>query len=1168
MSNYEVKDDYAHVLARKDMWLGDVNNTTQPMYLYDWVNDKLTYEKVKFNCGLIKLFDEILVNAIDNLARTRKLQNIWIDFIDVKGFKEMAISVKNDGPSIPIEKYKPKDRLPNESDKAYERRMEVESKLTDKYIPEILFTVLRSSSNYKVEDEKTRTTGGLNGLGAKLTSIFSKYFSVEIGNKGSKYQQTMRNNNDIIEEPKITKMKTKDEYVQVTFIPDWPKIDKDSEFKDLNGDMLKILAKRVYDYSHLGVNLIINGTTLPRLSFLEFANNHMRLHDDAIDMEEQPCIGAFKQWKIAYGFSPLKIDKISYVNNVVTYKGGQHVDLVRNQIVEAIQSKLKKPISVKSITARLAIAVYAIIPGVAFSSQAKTALSNDTLEVPSLNKPKLDRFIEENGIIDFFEKSKVKSKNKKTQRSRITNIDKLRDAEEAGKPLAQRTDKNHVCTLFICEGDSAQTLCTRGIKILGEQYYGSFALRGKVLNTLKSTNDKYLQNVELTNLKQAIGLVDGKKYEDTKSLRYQRIVCCKDADYDGSSIMGLVINFFYQYFKELMLMPDFFYEFITPVVNVYMKPYVPKSSYPVKCYYNLNVFNQDFKKGYIEINGKKIDTSKLITKYIKGLGGNTDNDIETYFKDFDRYLIHIDCATDKTSLNIKLAYSDDKFKKSECVPDLYYSIEEQKRVDRIVSYADLRKIWITNVDDTSYLPRDKDEITFDDFCDIDLALASYDTCERSIPSAIDGLKPSQRKVIYTFFNMSKEKASTSTKVFQITGKVADFASYHHGDSSLNDTITRMGQDFVGSNNIPLIEKDGQFGSRNKLGDDASAPRYIAGYLSKLARLIYPKIDDELLTTKIEDNSPVEPVFYVPIIPMLLVNGATGIGTGWSTTIPMFNPNDLIRIIYNELDTGKADPKMEILPWCRNFKGMVVNNFDSWTFIGNVDKINTTTYRVDEIPVGMSIDEFRSKMNELIDNGTLREYVNMAARKSKKQKKDDDVDSFEFILTFNPDKVTSDMEESDIANMLDLFRDIKKTNMVAFDHESHPHRFKNIYELYREWFDVRMDLYKRRYNHLIELMKLEILKLKNKLRFCQNIKSYKLEEKNRKEFIELLEKEKYDKFNNNYDYITTMSIDSVAKYKIDELTAQISKKELELKKFMKKTAVDLWKQDLIDLVEEM
>lgn len=1167
MTDYEVKDDYAHVLARRDMWLGDVNNATQPMYLYDWENNKLTYEKATFNFGLLKVFDEILVNAIDNIARTKtgkKLENIWVDFIDVKGFKSMAIRVKNDGPSIPIEKYTPKPKAEGESAKAYERRMEIESKLTDKYIPEILFTVLRSSSNYNVEDEKTRTTGGLNGLGAKLTSIFSTYFSIDICNKGTRYQQTMRNHNDIIEEPKIAKTRASD-YVQVTFIPDWTQLDKDSEFNDLNADMLKILAKRVFDYSHLGINLFINDKHLPNLSFLEFTNLHMQLHDPEIEMEEAMCVGKFKQWKVAYGFSPLKIDKISYVNNVVTYKGGQHVNLIRDQVIDAIQKKLKKQANVKTITARIAMSVYAIIPGVAFSSQAKTALSTDKLEVPQLNKAKLDKFIEENGIVDFFEKSKVKSKNKKTQRSRITNIDKLRDAEEAGKPMNQRTEKNHICTLFICEGDSAQTLCTRGIKILGEQYYGSFALRGKLLNTLKSTNDKYLQNVELTNLKQAIGLVDGKKYTDTKSLRYQRIVCCKDADYDGSSIMGLVINFFYQYFRELMLMPDFFYEFITPVVNVYMKPYVPKTSYPIKCYYNLNVFNQDFKKGYIEINGKKIETSKLITKYIKGLGGNTDNDIEVYFKDFNRYLIHIDCATEKTKQNIMLAYSEDRFKKSDKIPNLYYSDEELKRVDKINTYADLRKIWITNVNDSSYLPRDSSEITFDDFCDIDLALASYDTCERSIPSVIDGLKPSQRKVIYTFFNMSKEKASTSTKVFQLTGKVADFASYHHGDSSLNETITKMGQDFVGSNNIPLIEKDGQFGSRNKLGKDASAPRYIAGYLSKLARLIFPKIDDELLTTKIEDNSPVEPLFYIPIIPMLLVNGATGIGTGWSTDIPMFNPDDLIRITWNRLE-GKKE-LLKILPWCRNYKGTVVDMGDFWRFIGNIDKINTTTYRINEIPVGMSIDELRDQMNQMIETGILKEYVNMASRKSKKEI-DNDPDAFEFILTFMSDKVTNDMDESDIATEMNLYRDIRKTNMVAFDHECHPRRYKDIDALYNEWYEVRMDLYKQRYNHIIELMKLEILKLKNKLRFCQNIKKYKLEEKNKKEFISLLETEKYDKFNDCYDYITTMSIDSVAKYKIDELINQIAKKEEELRLFQKKTAIDLWKQDLLDLVDAM
>lgn len=1149
---YKVFDDYKHVISRRETYLGPSGNSERKMYLYNYQTDSLTYSKVSLNFGFLKIFDEILVNAIDNLERStskNRMTTIKLDFPIISGHE--CISIYNDGPSIKIAKYKAQPRQENETDVQFERRQAVEQLQIGKYYPEVLFTVLHSSSNYNTDEDKTRTTGGLNGLGAKLTSIFSKLFIIDVVESGKHYHQVIKNNCENIDSPTITSTSDPDS-VQITFLPDWSLLDVSHQFTSLTPILKQVIAKRMFDYVHLNINLFISGNQLPKLTFSEFAQRHLSLQSSNIKLYENICSGSFRRWKICYGFASNKNDSVSYVNNVVTYDGGQHVDEVRKQITKYIKSQLKKKddVNAKSINSKLSIMVYSIIPGVSFASQAKSALSNEKISVPKLSVDTLERFIAESGIISCLENSKVKSTNTKTTRKRITNIKKLRDAEEAATPLTKRAGK-HICTLFICEGDSAQTLCDSGVRILGEAYYGSYALRGKVLNTLKASDKQYYGNKELTELKHIIGLVDGVEYKDTSSLRYQRIVCCKDADYDGSAIMGLVINFFYQRFRSLMELPDFFYEFITPVVNVYQCPYQPKSSYPKLMFFSLNDFARDSK------NSKILKSDYC--KYIKGLGGNSDRDIEVYFAHFDDYLIHIDCTDDETNNYIDLAYSS------------------------VQGFTDKRKDWIAGVNEESYLPREKGgEISFNDFCTIDLALAGYDTCERSIPSVVDGLKPSQRKVMYTFFNMSQKAASTSTKVFQITGKVADFAFYHHGDSSMNQTITKMGQTFCGSNNIPLLEKDGQFGSRNKLGEDASAPRYIAAYLSEVSRLIFPRVDDQILIRKSEDNNIVEPIYYVPIIPMLLVNGTVGIGTGWSSTIPMFNPLELIQYVrtwIEKLRKNEKPTRIALLPWTRYFTGLTWENDKEWVTSGVVNKINDKTYEVTEIPVGMSIDELRENMNMLIDNDILKNYTNIEANKrngktgknsrnvkSKSVKSEDvskqNVDTFDFILTFKDDAKIKD--EFEVMSMLGLTKTVSKQNLVAFNADYKPTRYSSISMIFKDWFKVRLETYDNRKTTILKQMDYEILILKNKLRWSEHMDSYGLGKLRKEELEQLLVKEKYYDNNDNFEYLLSMRADCSAKYRIEELKKKISEKESNRKTYNETSIYDIWLGELDEL----
>merc|ERR1712088_50520 len=172
----------------------------------------------------------------------------------------------------------------------------------------------------------------------------------------------------------------------------------------------------------------------------------------------------------------------------------------------------------------------------------------------------------------------------------------------------------------------------------------------------------------------------------------------------------------------------------------------------------------------------------------------------------------------------------------------------------------------------------------------ELVLFSNCDNERSIPSLVDGFKPGQRKVMFTCLKRNDKK---EVKVAQLAGSVGEMSAYHHGEMSLMGTIIGLAQNFVGSNNINLLQPIGQFGTRLAGGKDSASPRYIFTQMSPLARLIFNANDEPLLNFLNEDNQRIEPYWYLPIIPMVLVNGAEGIGTGWSSKVPNYDPREII-----------------------------------------------------------------------------------------------------------------------------------------------------------------------------------------------------------------------------------------------------------------------------------
>lgn len=278
------------------------------------------------------------------------------------------------------------------------------------------------------------------------------------------------------------------------------------------------------------------------------------------------------------------------------------------------------------------------------------------------------------------------------------------------------------------------------------------------------------------------------------------------------------------------------------------------------------------------------------------------------------------------------------------------SEQERTLIDMAFSKkkADERKDWLKGFTPGTFIDHSRSKISYDDFVQKELILFSMADNIRSIPSIADGLKPGLRKILFGCFK--RRLIKSEIKVAQLAGYISEHSAYHHGDQSLCACIVGMAQDFVGSNNVNLLFPSGQFGTRIQGGKDAASPRYVFTRLSTITRHIFIEDDDHLLTHLYDDGQRIEPEWYAPIIPMVLVNGSEGIGTGWSTMIPNFSPIHIIKNLQRKLD-GLPYHKMH--PWYKGFRGHIEEiSAEKYRICGRIQKIDPETLHITELPIGM------------------------------------------------------------------------------------------------------------------------------------------------------------------------------------------------------------------------
>jgi DNA topoisomerase-2 len=773
--------------------------------------------------------------------------------------------------------------------------------------------------------------------------------------------------------------------------------------------------------------------------------------------------------------------------------------------LEAFEAKLKT----KNVKNFICLFISAVVINPEFTSQAKDKLSSK-LNVIEIPETLLKKFVKESGILDKFEEKLVKAENRKLKQTNPSSVKKLIDAPNAG------TKEAYKCSLFLCEGDSALTMCVRGMKALPEaqrDYFGAFPLRGKPLNCRDVSNVMYFKNEEWNSVKTILGLKDGTVYENLRSLRYGRIICAKDADADGASIMGLIINFFDAKFPSLLKIKGFISEFVSPMIKVIFKKNISLPSI-----YNYRKGNETIVPFYNEVEYKRFISTvkeKHFDKFIKGLGTNETFDIEKYFENYKDNILEI-----------------------------MFDEESHEALDKAFNKkrADDRKQWLKIITPDTHLPRNKGmPITCSDFINNDLVLFSYESCVRAIPSVMDGLKPSQRKIMYAVFQKGNS-AYHDTKLIELAGDVMKSANYHHGDQSLHETIIKLAQDYPGANNLPLLEGIGQFGSRRKNGDDTPGARYISVRLFKNTRRIFPEEDDVLLENRIEDNKSVEPFYYIPIIPFVLINGAEGIGTGYSTSVPPFNLQEIIKHVKTLLQSRAT--KFTGKPFYKDFNGFVTETANNWVCSGRYTLVGKTL-RITELPLGkstLSIEDFSELLKEYQEKGLISSWRNY------------DLIGSDFVI--NLTEVPPKLE-----TVFKLKSNIPKNNMYLFNGNNQINFYPDADSIIKEWFDARYELYLKRILYKIEQMTQKILKIKNQKQFILDIIEDRLNLRNiSKEALPIV-MAKYDKIDNSHSYLLDMSIHHLTREKFDILCQEFEKMNLELAQLEELSVEDLWISEL-------
>lgn len=1090
MGHEQALSEIDHVLTRPAIYIGGVTTEVISDWVYDVDTNKMVKKEITTNSGLVKAIFEVIDNAVDNTnLAINPTTEIAVTMDDT------TVTVKNNGASIRIEE------------------KDIGNGVKD-WVPSTVFGVFRTGRNF---NGNRKGTIGMNGLGVKLTNVVSDKFTVTCYSGSKKFNQTWTDHMKKKGKAKVTSVEKLPKFTTtVSFKPDL------GYFKTGTGGVRITSLTSIHDI--IRTKLLYASVTNPKPIKISFNGKAIKCRDMKAFMKLFTDEKTFydkvsPDFEYGVAVSPTgEFEQQSFVNcHRTTNPTSKEVKHVTNKVVSAVSAALKKKgVSTKlppsQISRHLFVFINVRLEDPDFDAQTKSSLTSaiDT-KLMNVDIKKVVGLIKKCGLMEKLE-AQLNSKEIASMESALNGtktssirVKKLNDALVAG------TKKSNEATLFLVEGDSAATMVTGGMEVIGREKYGVFPLKGKLLNVIGASASKIKGNAEIQNIMKILGLNLSKSYStpaERKTLRYGKVCVLCDADHDGNHITGLLLTFFNHYWPAL-IRNDFLCRFVTPIIKA------TRGSNGTKFFFTMN----DYEKAAAN-NG----LSGWNIQHLKGLGTSLRADTISYFKAMKQFHLKKLVADSETT-------------------DLVNHVFNPKD-------SNWRKEWLLKPMEGNRMDYNDGTMNISRFLHTEMHDFSSYNIKRAIPSAIDGLKVSQRKLVYGCFKKFPSENTQKIRVAQLAAYVSEVTNYAHGEVSLQNTITGMAQSFTGSNNMPILTEDGAFGSRRLNGSDAASARYIFSRLRPEARLLFVDRSENVLEYQVEEGDKVEPTFYVPTLPFVLLNGSNGIATGFRTLLPSFNPAD---IVYNiQCKLGKTSgPLRKLVPWYgggykTNHK--TVETDKGWVFYGQASIDNGVVY-ITELPIGVSFEDYEEKvLVKLQEKGVIRKY-NVA------HVSENDPKFVVYGYNGNPDSL---IEEFCLTNSM------TNSCMNLLDERGVIRNFGSPEEIFDYWYDVRRRYVDKSHKEAIRVMNHIIEELFTKYKFVKAIVEGKVSVKNRKSAVVIDDMVGAGVSNNKEvlkKLLTSMSLSSLTVEKYEEIKAQYDNKKKELVKLKKMTIDDFIKEQV-------
>jgi DNA topoisomerase-2 len=340
------------------------------------------------------------------------------------------------------------------------------------------------------------------------------------------------------------------------------------------------------------------------------------------------------------------------------------------------------------------------------------------------------------------------------------------------------------------------------------------------------------------------------------------------------------------------------------------------------------------------------------------------------------------------------------------------------------------------------------------------------------------------------------------------------------------------------------------------GHDSGSPRYIFTHLQPIVKILFNEHDNKLLEYLDDDGFSIEPKYYIPLIPMVLVNGSEGIGTGYSTNIPCYNPDDIVANLKKLIDTDGSGDLTPMTPWYRGFKGTITHENDhKYISTGVWTRTNPTTIEITELPIGKWTQVYKEFLESLIEANEIIDYKNNC---------DDRFVNFKIIM--QKTVIDSLIEKDEIIKKLKLTSTVNTGNMHVFDEDCKIRKVTSPEEIIFRFYSVRKQHFVKRKEYLLETFNSELSILESKIKFIKLIIAEEIIVFNKKKdfIIKQINSHKLLMVNGSYDYLLDLKLWILTEEKIKELEDRFIVLKGEIDSLKKKSIKSIWTSELLSL----